>query len=220
MEKTNRLAAHKANTMQPDNARPEKMLALGWAVSGEMSLSALAHPQNPKIRVGTPRSRLWKRAEAIFIHLRQSSGQTVCTKLKQMECFRSSDQLKFLTPNFKEDIYGRWWRAWGNAWRQRATHRSWPRPSRRRSRGPRRTPTAWRCSALWSCIETGTASKCSRLETWREGDHVIKTLRSSVDKPQNNRITFSLSFRSDFRATLRNPTVCRGFILLRHFLKE
>ncbi len=51
---------------------------------------------------------------------------------------------------------------------------------------PRRTPTAWRCSALWTCIETGTASKCSRLEIWRDGDHVIKTLRSSVDKPQNN----------------------------------
>ncbi len=35
-------------------------------------------------------------------------------------------------------------------------------------------------------LKLGSASKCSRLEIWREGDHVIKTLRSSVDKPQNN----------------------------------
>lgn len=166
MEKTNRLAAHKANTMQPDNSHPEKTLALGWAVSGRTSLSALAHPQNPKIRVGTPRSRLWKWAEAIFIHLRQSSGQTVGAKLKQMECFRCPDQQIFLTLKFKEDMYILWWWwALGKAWQRWATHRSWPHPSRRRSRGPRRTPTAWRCSALWSCTETGTASKCSRLET-------------------------------------------------------
>lgn len=58
MEKANRLVAHKANTMQPDNPRPENTLALGWTVFGKASLRALAYPQNLKIRVRTPRTLL------------------------------------------------------------------------------------------------------------------------------------------------------------------
>lgn len=64
MEKANRLAAHKANTMQPDNPRPEKTLALGWTVFSKTSLSTLAYPQNLKIRV---RTRLWKLSLFIWV---------------------------------------------------------------------------------------------------------------------------------------------------------
>lgn len=139
-------------------ARPEKPLALGWAVSDGGFLPHLPAQRRATaslFKVG--KSYLYSSESAFWVNRR--------CKIKANG--------RVLKRRGFEGVRGRLWCARCDALWHRLTHHSWPRPSRPRSRGLRRTPTVWRCSALCSCTETGTASRYSQLETWERQDDMM-----------------------------------------------
>lgn len=92
MEKVNRWAAHKANTTQPDNIRPEKTFTLGWTLASRRNIRKTSRSQQELREL---------EAKAIFI---QPSGWKANAKLKQTMCYKSYDLVALILTGMFIDV--------------------------------------------------------------------------------------------------------------------